>query len=46
MGREQKVEEVLSYAAMGGTYKGFVTAFAFALFICPEAGVVSSGLHL
>lgn len=46
-GREQKVEEeVLSYAAMGDMYKGFVTAFAFEPFMCPEARVVRVSLHI
>lgn len=30
----------------GGTYEGFVTAFAFALFMFPEARAVRVGLHI
>lgn len=30
----------------GGVYNGFVTAFDFALFTCPEARAVRIGLHI
>lgn len=44
MGRGQKVEEMLNLCSNVGMYNGFVTAFTFALFLCPKGRTVRIGL--
>lgn len=45
-GKRAEGEKGVTLCSNGGMYKGFVTVFASALFMCPEARAVRVGLHI